>query len=259
MKQFLLACISVIMYVNVFPSHETNLETGINIIEVSQHLLLAAKTGTPTDSLKNLLTTISSNYLTDQLTNDDEKKVFWINIYNAYTQIILSKNPDRYKNRSDFFSDKQIAIAGTLLSLDDIEHGILRRSKIKWSGGYLNKPFPAKLEKKLRVSKVDYRIHFTLNCGAKSCPPIAFYKPEQLDKQLDVATKASLSGETEYKPGENTVYLPALMGWFRADFGGKNKMIDLLKTKGIIPVDKNPNIKFKDYNWDLFLEHYKTE
>ena len=74
------------------------------------------------------------------------------------------------------------------MSLDDIEHGILRRSKIKWSEGYFNKLFPSKFEKENRVNKVDYRIHFALNCGARSCPPIAFYDPEKLDKQLDVAT-----------------------------------------------------------------------
>jgi hypothetical protein len=105
--------------------------------------------------------------------------------------------------------------------LDDIEHGILRRSKVKWSFGYFNKLFPSAFEKKHRVDTLDYRIHFSLNCGAISCPPIAFYKPEQLDKQLEVATKVYLSGEAAYNEADNTVALPALMGWFRGDFGGK--------------------------------------
>lgn len=238
---------------------EENKSDTISITQISQQLVLAAKTDDPTDSFTNMLQNIPQGYLVDQLSNDNQKKAFWINIYNAYTHIILTKNPGKYKNRDAFFSDKQINIAATLFSLDDIEHGILRRSKIKWSGGYLNKPFPGKLEKELRVDKVDYRIHFSLNCGAKSCPPIAFYKPEQLSKQLDIATKAYLSGETEYKPDENTVYLPALMGWFRADFGGKDKMIDLLKTLNIIPADKNPSIKFKNYDWSLYLENFKNE
>jgi thiol-disulfide isomerase/thioredoxin len=76
--------------------------------------------------------------------------------------------------------------------------------------------------------KVDYRIHFALNCGAKSCPPIVYYSPEKLDQQLE-------------------------------DFGGKKGMREILKSHNIIPEAANPKIKFKDYNWTLELSTYKTE
>lgn len=231
----------------------------VNLIETSQQLLLQAKTHESTDSLVHILKGISENDLSNQLTSDASKKAFWINLYNAFTQIILSKNSDRYKNRGSFFGDKQIDIAGRKLSLDNIEHGILRHSKIKWSLGYVNKFFPSAFEKKHRVDTVDYRIHFSLNCGAKSCPPIAFYSPENLDRQLNMATSVYLQGEAAYNAKDNVVELPAIMGWFRADFGGKKKMIDLLHTLQIVPQDANPSIRFKQYNWNLFLENYKTE
>ena len=109
-----------------------------NIIEVSQELLLAAKTQEPTDSLVAIVKSITPNMLAGQLTNDQSKKAFWINIYNAYTQISLHAHPDKYKNRGSFFGEKQIDIAGKNLSLDDVEHGLLRCSKIKWSLGHLN-------------------------------------------------------------------------------------------------------------------------
>ena len=124
--------------------------------------------------------------------------------------------------------------------------------------GYLKKIFPRKTEKQLRVSVLDYRIHFALNCGAKSCPPIAFYKPETINQQLELATKAYLRGEAEYDETTNTVKLPTLMSWFRRDFGGKKKMIELLKPLSVIPADKNPKIKFKDYDWALYLQNYKS-
>ncbi len=221
--------------------------------------MLAAKTKEATDSFVTILQSLPKNVLETQLVNDNDKKAFWINLYNAYTQIILTKNPDKYEKRSTFFGDKQINIGETKLSLDDIEHGILRRSKVKWSLGYFNKMFPSAFEKKHRVNTLDYRIHFSLNCGATSCPPIAFYKPEQLDKQLDLATKVYLSGEAEYNEANNTVALPVLMGWFRGDFGGKKKMIDLLHKLQIVPAGKTPHINFKEYNWNLFLENYKAE
>ena len=184
-------------------------------------------------------------------------KAFWINLYNAYTNALLHKDPDQYKNRNQFFKTKNIVIAGKTFSLDKIEHGILRRSKIKWSLGYLSKLFPDKTEKKLRVDKLDNRIHFALNCGAKSCPPIAFYNPENLNTQLDVASKAYLSAEINYNSKTNILELPAILSWFRRDFGGKKKIIELLKSQQLLPSTVNPAITFKKYDWALYLDNYK--
>ncbi len=228
------------------------------LVQLSQDFMYAAKTGEQNTSFITSLKNLSLDELTATITTDNEKKAFWINLYNAYTNTALKNNPDQYSNRGKFFGNEFIEIAGKKFSLDEIEHGILRRSKIKWSLGYFNKLFPNRTEKRLRVDKLDYRLHFALNCGAKSCPPIAFYKSENIDQQLDLATKAYLTGESEYDAATNIVKLPALMSWFRRDFGGKRKMIELLKQLSIIPVDKNPKVKFKSYDWTLYLENYKS-
>ena len=227
------------------------------LVQLSQEFMYEAKTGDATSGFITQLQQISMNDIQSTIKTDDDKKAFWINLYNAYTQVSLKKNPDQYKNRKQFFTSKQFGIAGKEFSLDDIEHGLLRRSKVKWSLGYFGKLFPNKTEKQLRVNKLDYRLHFALNCGAKSCPPIAFYKPENINQQLDLATKAYLRGEAEYDEASNTVKLPTLMSWFRRDFGGKKKMIALLKQLSIVPADKNPKIIFKQYDWTLYLENYK--
>lgn len=235
-----------------------NLHSSNTLVALSQQFIYAAKTGDSTANLEKDLKNLSYDALKNSLVSDEEKKAFWINIYNGYTQVLLKKNPDQYKSRNKFFKRKQIDIAGKNFSLDDIEHGILRRSKVKWSLGYFNKLFTNKTERDLRVDKLDYRIHFTLNCGAKSCPPIAFYNPENLNPQMDLATKAYLTGEAEYDKEKNKLYLPALMSWFRRDFGGKKKMKVLLKKLNLIPADSNPTIHFKKYDWNLFLNHYNT-
>jgi thiol-disulfide isomerase/thioredoxin len=227
------------------------------LIQLSQDFMYAAKTGDETYSFITELKQINMNDLQLAIKSDDEKKAFWVNLYNAYTQVILKQNPEQYKNRGKFFGNKQIKIAGLLFNLDDIEHGILRRSKIKWSLGYFNKIFPKRTEKQLRVSRLDYRLHFALNCGAKSCPPIAFYTSENINQQFDLATKAYLRSEVVFDETTNTVELPALMSWFRRDFGGKKKMIALLRQLSIIPAGKNPKIKFKKYDWTLYLKNYK--
>ncbi len=236
----------------------TEVELSKNrLVQLSQDFMYAAKTGDETSGFIEQLQQLSWQELLSAIKTDDEKKAFWINLYNAYTQAALKKDPEQYKNRGKFFGNKQINIAGHTFSLDDVEHGILRRSKIKWSLGYLNKLFPNKAEKALRVNKLDYRLHFALNCGAKSCPPIAFYKSEDINRQLDLAANAYLKGETVYNEASNTITLPTLMSWFRRDFGGKKKMITLLKTLSIVPADKHPEIKFKKYDWTLYLQNYK--
>lgn len=231
---------------------------NIDIITVSQKLLLAVKTNQPTDSLVHYLATISEDELSKELENDINKKTFWINIYNAYTQILLNNNQTVYKKRSTFFGKKQIIIAGRNLSLDNIEHGIIRRSKNKWSLGYFNSLFFSKFEKQHRVNLVDCRIHFALNCGAKSCPPIAFYTIENLDQQLNTATKVYLQGETIWIDSSKTIYLPKMMSWFRADFGGKKGMKELIKQYSLAPNIENIKIHFKSYDWTLFLAQYQN-
>lgn len=227
-------------------------------VKLSQEFIYAAKTGDGASAFTGQLKTLDYETLKNSLKTDNEKKAFWINLYNGYTQVLLKENPGQYKNRSSFFSSKKIQIAGKNFSLDAIEHGILRRSKIKWSLGHLTKLFPGKTEKELRVANVDYRIHFALNCGAKSCPPIAYYAPEKLEAQLDLATKNYLTSEAGYKKEEKKIYLPAIMGWFRADFGGKKGMRTILKQYGILPPEAKPKIHFKKYNWDLYLDNYKV-
>ena len=226
---------------------------------LSQQLLYAVKTGSDSvDTYMKPLQVADALALQAQLSTESLKKAFWLNIYNTYVQWLLQKDPERYKSRHSFFTSRQILIAGKMLSLDDIEHGILRRSKIKWSLGHLNKLFPGKFEKGFRAQAVDYRIHFALNCGAKSCPPIAYYDPEKIDAQLEMATKNYLRSEVELDTGKNVAYLPAIMGWFRADFGGKKGMRALLKKHSLLQ-NKKPAIRFKKYDWELFLNNYNTD
>lgn len=230
----------------------------VNFLRLSQDFLYAAKTGDITLAYMDTLKNANENDLAAQLNTDFKRLAFWLNMYNGFTQVILKNDPDQYKTRSSFFASEQIKIAGQALSLNYIEHGILRRSKIKWSMGYLTKLFPPSFERKFRVDKLDYRIHFALNCGAKSCPPIAFYEPEEINDQLNVAMQTYLKGESEFDSAANVVRVPALMSWFKNDFGGKKGIIRILIQNKIIPKGSNPAIEFKEYNWSLYLDNYKS-
>ncbi|MHB1921528.1 MAG: DUF547 domain-containing protein [Chitinophagaceae bacterium] len=228
-----------------------------NFMELSQNLLYAARTGDSTSGYQDTLRNADEGNLLSQLSDDNHRKAFWLNIYNAYTQILLHQHPGMYASRNSFFSKRQIPIAGHQLSLDEIENGLLRHSNIKWGLGYLNKLFPSRFEKKFRVDTLDYRIHFALNCGAKSCPPIAFYEPDRINAQLDLATLNYLTNEITYDSASRILKLPATMSWFRGDFGGNKKVIALVRKLGLIPPDAVPHIRYRKYDWTLYLNNFK--
>lgn len=226
------------------------------LLLLSQQLLLKVKTGEDTRSIQDSIANIPIAALHDELNTEDDKLAFWLNIYNANIQLQLKNNVVAYNKRSRFFSAKGITVAGKKLSFDDIEHGILRHSKSKLSLGYFNKWFPKRFERRHRLHKADYRIHFALNCGAASCPPIAFYKPEIINKQLDLATNNYLKQEVVFDTAANSVTVPKLMLWFKGDFGGKKGIYSLLQNQQLIPANSKPKIKYKDYNWALMLNSY---
>ncbi len=230
-----------------------NAQTGQSLVAVSQQLLLAVKTGEPTDSAINYLASVSFTQLKEQLSTDVKAKAFWLNIYNVYTQLLLQKDATAYKHRTKFFKNKQIVIAGKMLSLDFIEHQIIRRSEWKLGLGYIKLLFPSKLEKELRLAKKDYRIHFALNCGAKSCPPIAFYDDENLEQQLNIAEKSFVRADSKYNAETNTVQVSKIFSWFRGDFGGKKGIRKLLVKHGVVAADKKVKLNFKNYDWSLSL------
>lgn len=194
--------------------------------------------------------------LIKDLDTEEKAKAFWLNVYNTFAQYLLKKNPELFDDRNEFFSEELITIAGHKLSLDDIEHGIIRRSKNKYSMGYLSKFSVGDFEKKFRLKKTDYRIHFALNCGAKSCPPVALYIPERINDQLDKSTASYLKANTKLNEKENEIYVPKLCSWFKADFGGEDGVIEMLIKYKIIKKNMRPEVEYQDYDWTLSLSNY---
>ena len=146
------------------------------------------------------------------------------------------------------------------LSFDDIEHGILRRSKSKWSLGYLNKWRVEDWEKKLRVDALDFRIHFALNCGANSCPPITSYNVDQVNQQLCNNTKNYLMDASVFSTtSSNRIKVPRLFMWYFADFGGFKGIKKLYRKYNLVPIDSKARISFLSYDWTTNTENFTTE
>ena len=224
---------------------------------LSTRLLNAIRHGEPTGAMQDSIANVSVETLSKALDNDDKRLTFWVNIYNAYVQILLTEDPSLFDDRGAFFGKKRMKIAGRPMSFDEMEHGIIRGSKWKLGLGIVPKPFPKKFERKLRVRKTNPRVHLVLNCGAKSCPPVAAYELERVHEQLDKSSRMFLESTTVYDEASNIVTVTPLFSWFRGDWGGKRKVRKFLKNYGVLPQNaKKPKIKYGEYDWTLSTGNY---
>ncbi|MEQ9266032.1 MAG: DUF547 domain-containing protein [Balneolaceae bacterium] len=211
------------------------------VIKLSSNLLLEVKRSNPTTQIENELANLDKAYIVQSLNSDNKKKTFWLNIYNAYYQIIAEKGG---VGQDSIFIKKLIPVAGEHMSFDELEHGILRAKD-----GYDYKD--------LAVDTVDYRIHFALNCGAKSCPPIAFYDFPKIDDQLEAATKLYLTLETELNEEEKVATVTQLMEWFGEDFGGEENLPSVL-TKYLDRDLSDYSIRYKEFDWTEKLSNFSS-
>ena len=117
-----------------------------------------------------------------------------------------------------FFIPK-VQIGPYKLSLDDIEHGILRkntRHRVKLIRQF---PFWDK-RKELVMSTLDHRIHFALNCGAESCPALAFFSEDNVEYELADAEASFANQEFVVDNNNQTITCSSLFIWYQKDFNG---------------------------------------
>lgn len=256
MKRFSIVCISFCLLVFNFNSLGQSKKESNEYVQLSMNLISAIQQKGDYQKYIKEYNSLSLSKLAESLDTDNKTKAFWINTYNAYVQILLTENPSLFKDRNKFFKANQIKIGGQKLSLDFIEHGIIRGSKVKLAMGYINDPFASTLEKQFRVDKTDGRIHFALNCGAISCPAVAIYSAKNLDQELDQITQQFLHSTTKYNKSDNTVYVTSLFNWYRGDFSEQNGVIGFLRKYKIIPEGSHPLVKYQDYDWTLDLGNF---
>jgi hypothetical protein len=104
-----------------------------------------------TSSLRQELYFVTLGGITNKLNTDELKVIFWENIYNAYLLIMLKEQiPPK-----NILKIKRIKISRFVLSLNDVEYGILRKPKFKINiPNFYSSLFPLYI-KKLAVEKTD--------------------------------------------------------------------------------------------------------
>jgi len=189
----------------------------------------------------------------------NEQLAFWINAYNAcMLRLVVDHYPIRpgdaglfgaIRNRlagypensvwqiRDVFTRSHCPVAGEDRSQDEIEHEIIR----------------PRFE--------EPRIHFAVNCAARSCPVLwpDAYTGAGLDAELDRAVR-NLMDEPEHfrlERGEPaTLRLNKVLDWYQEDFGGleglKRFFADYLEAEErTVVLRPDTRVEFFEYDWTL--------
>jgi Protein of unknown function, DUF547 len=170
-----------------------------------------------------------------------EQMAYWINAYNAYTiKLILNHYPvESIKDigskikipfvttpwAAEFFS-----IGGKKMSLDDIEHGTLRK---KYD---------------------DPRIHFALVCASVSCPRLRneAYTAAKLNQQLDDQGRDFLNDPAKNKISKEGAQLSKYFDWYKGDWSKNGQSVAKWVNKySATPMSPTAKITYLDYNWKL--------
>ena len=172
-----------------------------------------------------------------------QQMAFLVNAYNAFTaEKILTRYPD-LKSIWDFgrffgnpFRDEFFTLVGARMSLDEIEHGILR--------------------KRYR----DARIHYAVNCASIGCPMLReeAYVAARLERQLDEQARRFLSDRSRNRVRSARLEVSKIFDWFREDFEPldgylaryASTLADNPADQGKVTARALP-ISFVDYDWSL--------
>lgn len=169
----------------------------------------------------------------------NEKLAFYINAYNAITvKSVLDAYPIRsIKNIPGVWDRKKWRVAGRDLTLNDIEHKILR----------------AELQ--------EARIHFAIVCASGGCPPLQpwAFSGAMIDEQLESVTRAFLNAPDRIRvdADRKRLSISAIFQWFSEDF---------VRSAGSVPAfvaryrsseearalkEGRWTVSYFDYDWSL--------
>ncbi|GAB5534035.1 MAG: hypothetical protein Rubg2KO_02840 [Rubricoccaceae bacterium] len=152
------------------------------------------------------------------LRSNAQKTAFLLNAYNAHVlKRVLESPRARNLERQNLFGaffETPVQVAGQRLTLNQIEHGILRRQN-RVDGASV--PSSARA---LRPRQLDPRIHAGLNCAAVSCPPLVreAFTATRVSGQLDRAWRAFLGSSRAARVEGNRVVVSSIFDWFASDF-----------------------------------------
>ncbi len=193
-----------------------------------------------------------------RLNGRDARLAFWINVYDALVVhgIVALGIRGTVREFWNFFGRVSYRVEGIVLSLDDIEHGILRGNRRRAMPPW--RPFGRHDGRRaLALDLVDPRIHFAINCGARSCPPVGTYRASGIDGQLELAARNFVNQEVALD-SRGRVECSKIFKWYRSDFGREHALTEFLlryldagPVKTALEAGVLPCRVYRPYSWAL--------
>ena len=190
---------------NLLSRHVRTSDQGVNLVDYH-----GFSTGDRT-MLADYITILSGVPISQF--NRDQQLAYWVNLYNALTvRVVLDHYPVESIRDIDIspglfatgpWDKKLISIEGENLTLNDIEHRIMRPI---WR---------------------DPRIHYVVNCASIGCPNLRdrVYSGTEIDTALDRAATAYVNDPRGVSVVDGKVSVSKIYDWFIEDFGGSEGMV----------------------------------
>jgi Protein of unknown function, DUF547 len=175
--------------------------------------------------------------------NRTEQFAYWANLYNALTvQVVLEHYPVHSIRDIDIspglfasgpWDAPLIAVEGQALTLNDVEHRILRPI---WR---------------------DPRVHYAVNCASIGCPDLRAeaFTGAALENQLHEAARAYVNHPRGVTVGAEGLTLSSIYNWFAEDFGGAESVPTHLLRYAAPPladaIRRAPERREYRYDWAL--------
>ena len=166
----------------------------------------------------------------------DAEMATWFNLYNARTiELILENYPIKsIRKISRPWKKDRLVVNGKKMSLDDIEHGTVRKK--------YNEP----------------RVHYAFNCASIGCPNVkaTAWEAETLEADLAQASRDFIASERGVSIQGNKIVASSIFKWYKKDFGGNEasllahfRQYATGSKKAVL--DAATDIDKYDYDWDL--------
>ena len=176
------------------------------------------------------------------LMSQDDAFAYWANLYNAVTvRLIVEEAPERSIRQirprpwsiGPWGMDR-VTVEGEELSLDNIEHDIMRPR------------YEAAL------------VHYAVNCASIGCPNLksTAWRGDTLDADLDAMARAYVNHPRGVTVTPRGVVVSRIYRWFREDFGDSEAgviahLLDYAEPELAAAITANPNIAGHEYDWAL--------
>ena len=164
-----------------------------------------------------------------------DRLAFFLNAYNALViREVARRHPlNSVQKVSGFFKKLKHKVAGKVLTLDELEHKIIR------------------------PQFTDARVHFALVCAARSCPPLraAAFQGSSLDRVLDRLTRSFINSWNGVRIKDDAIQISQLFNWFAEDFrrdaGSVGRYLARYHKTAAPRLAKITRFEYLPYDWSL--------